>query len=44
MAILSMSQPKSDFISHIKKGLQQDPLVKDLLEKVLEGKKAILAR
>ncbi|KAH9697420.1 Endonuclease [Citrus sinensis] len=35
---LSMSQPKSDLVSCIKEGLQQDPLAKDLLEKVLEGK------
>ena len=33
-----MSQPKSDLVSRIKKGLQQDPLAKDLLEKVVEGK------
>ncbi|KAH9736089.1 Endonuclease [Citrus sinensis] len=38
LATLSMSQPKSDLISCIKEGLQQDPVVKDLLEKVLEGK------
>ncbi|KAH9744594.1 Endonuclease [Citrus sinensis] len=38
LATLSMSQPKSDLFSHIKEGLQQDPLAKDLLEKVLEGK------
>ena len=38
LATLSMSQPKSDLVSRIKEGLQQDPLVKDLLEKVLEGK------
>ncbi|KAH9678962.1 Endonuclease [Citrus sinensis] len=33
-----MSQPKSDLISRIKEGLQQDPLAKNLLENVLEGK------
>ena len=33
-----MSQPKSDLVSHIKEGLQQDLLAKNLLEKVLEGK------
>ncbi|KAH9726762.1 Endonuclease [Citrus sinensis] len=38
LATLSMSQPKSDLVSRIKEGLQQDPLAKDLLEKVLEGK------
>ena len=38
MATLSMSQLKSDLVSRNKKGLQQDPLAKDLLEKVLEGK------
>ncbi|KAH9753009.1 Endonuclease [Citrus sinensis] len=38
LATLSMSQPKFDLISRIKEGLQQDPLAKDLLEKVLEGK------
>ncbi|KAH9753791.1 Endonuclease [Citrus sinensis] len=38
LATLSMSQPKSDIVSRIKEGLQQDPLAKDLLEKVLEGK------
>ncbi|KAH9727410.1 Endonuclease [Citrus sinensis] len=37
-ATLSMSQPKSDLVSRIKEGLQQDSLAKDLLEKVLEGK------
>ena len=38
LVTLSMSQPKSDLVSRNKEGLQQDPLVKDLLEKVLEGK------
>ncbi|KAH9657886.1 Endonuclease [Citrus sinensis] len=38
LATLSMSQPKSDLVSRIKESLQQDPLAKDLLEKVLEGK------
>ncbi|KAH9723181.1 Endonuclease [Citrus sinensis] len=38
LTTLSMSQPKSDLVSRIKEGLQQDPLAKDLLEKVLEGK------
>ena len=38
LATLSMSQPKSDLVSRIKEGLQQDPLANDLLEKVLEGK------
>ncbi|KAH9670463.1 Endonuclease [Citrus sinensis] len=38
LATLSMSQPKSDLVSRIKEGLQQDPLAKDLLEKVLKGK------
>ncbi|KAL9409471.1 hypothetical protein AB3S75_047799 [Citrus x aurantiifolia] len=33
-----MSQPKSDLVSLIKEGLQQNPLAKDLLEKVVEGK------
>ena len=33
-----MNQPKSDLVSRIKEGLQQDPLAKDLLEKVLKGK------
>ncbi|KAH9722467.1 Endonuclease [Citrus sinensis] len=35
LATLSMSQPKSDLVSRIKEGLQQDPLAKDLLEKVV---------
>ena len=38
LATLSMSQLKSDLVSRIKEGLQQDPLAKDLLGKVLEGK------
>ena len=38
LATLNMSQPKYDLVSRIKEGLQQDPLAKDLLEKVLEGK------
>ncbi|KAH9657201.1 Endonuclease [Citrus sinensis] len=38
LVTLSMSQSKSDLVSRIKEGLQQDPLTKDLLEKVLEGK------
>ena len=38
LATLSMSQPKSDLVSCIKKGLQQDPLANNLLEKVLKGK------
>ncbi|KAH9670137.1 Endonuclease [Citrus sinensis] len=38
LATLSMSQPKSDLIMRIKEGLQQDPLAKDLLDKVLEGR------
>ncbi|KAK9233383.1 hypothetical protein WN943_023632 [Citrus x changshan-huyou] len=38
LATLSMSQPKSDLVSRIKEGLQQDPLAKDLLEKVLKEK------
>ncbi|KAH9752509.1 Endonuclease [Citrus sinensis] len=38
LVTLSMSQPKSDLVSRIKEGLQQDPLAKDLLEKVLERK------
>ena len=38
LVALSMSQPKSDLAIRIKEGLQQDPLAKDLLEKVLEGK------
>ncbi|KAH9697534.1 Endonuclease [Citrus sinensis] len=38
LATLSMSQPKSDLVSCINEGLQQDLLAKDLLEKVLEGK------
>ena len=33
-----MSQLKSDLVSSIKESLQQDPLAKDLLGKVLEGK------
>lgn len=38
LTTLSWSQPKSDFISRINEGLQQDPLVKYMLGKVLEGK------
>ena len=38
LVTLSMSQPKSDLVMRIKEGLQQDPLAKDLLGKVLEGK------
>ena len=38
LATLSMSQPKSNLVSRIKEGLQQDPVEKDLLGKVLEGK------
>ena len=38
LTTLSMSQLKPVLVSRIKKGLQQDPLAKDLLEKVLEGK------
>ena len=38
LVTLSMSQSKSDLISRIKEGLQQDPLANDLLENVLKGK------
>ena len=38
LAILSMSQPKFDLVSRNKESLQQDPLTKDLLRKVPEGK------
>ncbi|KAH9706417.1 Endonuclease [Citrus sinensis] len=36
--LVTLSQPKSNLVMRIKEGLQQDPLAKDLLEKVLEGK------
>lgn len=38
LATPSMSQSKFNLISRIEEGLQQDPLAKDLLDKVLEGK------
>ncbi|KAH9648298.1 Endonuclease [Citrus sinensis] len=45
LATLSMSQPKFEFVSRIKEGLQQDPLAKDLLEKGARREdKAFLAR
>ena len=38
LAIVSMSQLKSDLVSYIKEDLQQDQLANDLLKKLLEGK------
>ena len=38
LVTLSMSQSKSDLVTRIKEDHQQDPLVKDLLGKFLEGK------
>ena len=38
LATLSMSQLNYDLVSHIKECLQQNPLTKDLLGNVLEGK------
>ena len=38
LATLSISQTKFDLVLRIKEDVQQDPLAKDLLEKVLEGR------